>query len=130
MRINEVIEGLMLGKKMRHSSWEKDSFLSLDKSDGEINFYRLEAIPFLIEANTLISSGWHRIGEEEKDLCFSEALLLLAQGERIKNDFDDDYEYIEMDLNNKSIMKRRISVNPFVIDHISLFSTEWSEIIC
>lgn len=131
MHIKDVIAALKEGKKIRHSSWDREDFIALDKeSEYKIYFYRLEAIPFHIYPDTLLSDGWHSIDQSHKCLDFSQALSLLAQGVKINHEdyLADNVNFIEMDLSTKNIYAKKLITEEFTIDHKCLFSTEWMEV--
>ncbi len=131
MHIKEVVSALQEGKKIRHSSWEREDYIAIDKKrDNQIYFYRLEALSFHVLPDTLLSTDWYTIDKSHTNLDFIQALSLLAQGAKLKHDdmLDDIEGYIEMDLATKAIYARKITKREFTIDHKSLFSTEWMEV--
>lgn len=127
MHIKDALLRLKEGKKIRHSSWGKEEYICMNDKTNDITFYHLQAISFNMEPSILISNEWETLDGNRKNMDFMDALFVLSQGGKIRSDYIEG-EFIEMDLLTKNIFVKKVIESEFIIDHQSLFSTEWIEV--
>lgn len=125
MHIKEGLKLLMEGKKITHSKWGKNDYISFDQDNESISFYTLDYQPFCVDVNLLISEGWASTDKSFVHLSFVEALTLLQRGIKIMHD-DFDFDYLEMDIAQNLIAVSHAK-REFILSHQSLFSMDWRE---
>ena len=128
MQFKEMYSYLLSNHKIRRRGWEDKTIYLMMTPEEEVKCYRQECVPFYYNITIVNSKGWIIIGEEEKEISFSDTVELLRKGEKIRlKDWPEDH-ILECAPNGKEIFLRKNAEFAFTPTFECFASDDWEAI--
>lgn len=128
MEFKEMYSYLVSGRKIRRRGWEDQTIYMIMTPEEDVKCYRQECLPFYYNISIVNSKGWIILGEEEKEISFSDTIELLRKGKKIRlKDWPEDH-VLECNPNGKEIFLRKNTEFAFTPTFGCLSSDDWEAI--
>ncbi len=122
MNFADAVKELKSGCSIRRKSWDESNFIDMDVQDikiidGRIEdvepfnvilAFRLEAFPFNMDANIIISEDWNVVGTEEV-IDFPTAFEMAKSRNKIKLKEWPATTYLEVDPSGNELFMRKLA---------------------
>ena len=129
MNLHDAVEALKSGKKIRLKGWGTKSYLKMEDDISEVNLYSEESHHFDYQSTILLTDDWEVLyNDDNSKYSFTEMIDKLREGKKCRRESWEPYTYIMFDKNNREIIKKRMSIIPFILNFDSFVSNEWEAI--
>jgi len=125
MEFKEAWNNLIKGKKIKRRAWIDGIYLMKDE-DYEYKGYRKEVVNFRPHLSMISTTTWVIIGEEDKgEYSFTDAMILLKDGKKLKLKNWSDDDYVEISKDGKEIYLYRDCPYAFEPDVECYLANDW-----